>query len=210
MTQIFHIGGWVMYPLLLLSILSVAISLERALFWTRTHSRNGLRRAAAMGRRAAARDHSGLRALAEEERSIYGRFVQELLSKERPGERPTEALAMAIIEQLRRPIERRLVTLSTIITAAPMLGILGTVTGIIQSFRLLGSAETISDPASVASGIAEALYTTAFGLIVALITLFPYAVFRAHADRAFTRLELLGGLVTDVPSRERASAASET
>ena len=44
---------------------------------------------------------------------------------------------------------------------------------------------------AVAGGIAEALYTTAFGLIVALLTLFPYVVFRAHAERAFNGLEVL-------------------
>jgi biopolymer transport protein ExbB len=94
--------------------------------------------------------------------------------------------------------------LSTIITAAPMLGILGTVVGIIQSFGLLGSVDTVADPSAVAGGIAQALYTTAFGLIVALVTLFPYAIFRSLADKAFARLETLAAIAVERSEQERA------
>ena len=81
--------------------------------------------------------------------------------------------------------------LSTIITAAPMLGILGTVTGIIQSFNLIGSQNVMTDPHLVSGGIAEALITTAAGLVVALLTLFPFMAFRAQVDRSLGRLEVL-------------------
>ncbi len=81
--------------------------------------------------------------------------------------------------------------MSTIITAAPLLGILGTVIGIIRSFRILGapSEGQLTDPSAVSAGIAEALLTTALGLIVALVTLFPYMIFRANMERALGRLE---------------------
>ena len=82
-------------------------------------------------------------------------------------------------------------TLSTIITAAPLLGILGTVIGIIQSFNLLGVQETLTDPRTVSTGIAEALLTTALGLVVALVTLFPYMIFRSHVERSIGRMESL-------------------
>lgn len=82
-----------------------------------------------------------------------------------------------------------MVSLSTIITAAPLLGILGTVIGIIQSFKLLGEQMTLSDPKDVAAGIAAALLTTALGLTVALFTLFPYMIFRGQVDLAIGRLE---------------------
>jgi biopolymer transport protein ExbB len=72
-----------------------------------------------------------------------------------------------------------------------MLGILGTVTGIIQSFELLGGARTIVDPRDVSGGIAEALITTAAGLIIALGALFPYMAFKAQADRALGRFEAI-------------------
>ena len=65
-----------------------------------------------------------------------------------------------------------LVVVSTIITAEPMLGILGTVTGIMQTF----GADGVANPMSATAGIGEALITTAAGLIASLILLFPYNV----------------------------------
>ena len=76
---------------------------------------------------------------------------------------------------------RGLVVVSTIITAEPMLGILGTVTGIIQTFNQLNGADGVANPMAATAGIGEALITTAGGLIAALILLFPYNVL---ADRA--------------------------
>ena len=82
-------------------------------------------------------------------------------------------------------------TLSTIITAAPMLGILGTVLGIIASFEILGADPSATDPSQVSLGIAEALITTATGLVIALVALFPYNAFRTQLDATLSRLELL-------------------
>ena len=110
------------------------------------------------------------------------------------GERITEALAVDAVESQRRRLERFMPTLSTIITAAPMLGILGTVLGIISSFEVLSEQSAAAggtDPRSVSLGIAEALITPAAGLIVSLLTLFPYNAFRAQIERTLTRLETL-------------------
>ena len=67
-----------------------------------------------------------------------------------------------------------LVVVSTIITAEPMLGILGTVTGIIQTFGQLNGADGVANPMAATAGIGEALITTAGGLVASLILLFPY------------------------------------
>ena len=82
-------------------------------------------------------------------------------------------------------------TLSTIITVAPMLGILGTVLGIISSFQLLSDPGAATDPRSVSQGIAEALITTAVGLVIAILTLFPYNALRTQVDRSLSALESL-------------------
>ncbi|TVQ62724.1 MAG: MotA/TolQ/ExbB proton channel family protein [Phycisphaerales bacterium] len=113
------------------------------------------------------------------------------------GPGASENAAHELLERARPAFERFAPTLSTIITAAPMLGILGTVVGIIASFRLLGGSGPIDDPTAVAGGIATALYTTAFGLVIALGTLFPYAIFRARADRLIGRLETIAALVIE-------------
>lgn len=71
---------------------------------------------------------------------------------------------------------RGLVVVSTIITAEPMLGILGTVTGIMQTFSALNGPDSVTNPLSATAGIGEALITTAAGLVASLILLFPYNV----------------------------------
>ena len=78
---------------------------------------------------------------------------------------------------------RGLTVVSTIITAEPMLGILGTVTGIIQTFsQLQGGADGVANPMAATAGIGEALITTAGGLIAALILLFPYNILANKAE----------------------------
>ena len=75
-----------------------------------------------------------------------------------------------------------LTLVSTIITAEPMLGILGTVTGIMQTFRSLNGADGVVNPMSATAGIGEALITTAAGLIASLILLFPYNILDDKCD----------------------------
>ena len=71
---------------------------------------------------------------------------------------------------------RGLTVVSTIITAEPMLGILGTVTGIMQTFRAFDGAQGAANPLAATAGIGEALVTTAAGLVASLILLFPYNI----------------------------------
>ena len=77
---------------------------------------------------------------------------------------------------------RGLTVVSTIITAEPMLGILGTVTGIMQTFGALNGAEGAVNPMAATAGIGEALITTAAGLVASLILLFPYNILAEKAD----------------------------
>ena len=77
---------------------------------------------------------------------------------------------------------RGLTVVSTIITAEPMLGILGTVTGIIRTFSSLGSSTGITDPLAASAGIGEALITTAAGLVACLALIFPYNVIAEKVD----------------------------
>ncbi|HEY5715404.1 MAG TPA: MotA/TolQ/ExbB proton channel family protein [Psychromonas sp.] len=81
--------------------------------------------------------------------------------------------------------------LDTVITLAPMLGILGTVLGIIHSFNILGS-QGIDNPSEVVAGIAQALVSTAMGLSVALLALLPFNLFRSLLQRLTQHLEGVG------------------
>ena len=75
-----------------------------------------------------------------------------------------------------------LTVVSTIITAEPLLGILGTVTGIMQTFGALNGAEGAVNPMAATAGIGEALVTTAAGLVASLILLFPYNILDSMLD----------------------------
>jgi biopolymer transport protein ExbB len=179
-------GGYVMVPLLLFSVVSLTLIVERIWFWVTTHSPRRARQIARLNDALRTGNRSAAEKLTHRDRSPYGEVARRLI---KAG--ASDAVAMEAVEAQRPRFERFMVTLSTIITAAPLLGILGTVIGIIQSFNLLGEQSTLTDPRAVSVGIAEALLTTAMGLIVALMTLFPYMIFRGQVDRGLGRLESL-------------------
>ncbi len=179
-------GGVVMWPLLALSLLSVTLLFERCWFFIRTNRPGKVLRGRAMARSLRLNDRAGAKAIAQTDGGLYGDVVLRLL-----GEPVTEAAAMDVVESQRPRLERFMPTLSTIITVAPMLGILGTVLGIISSFELLSDQAATVDPRSVSQGIAEALITTAAGLVIAIFTLFPYNSLRAQIDRSLSAIESL-------------------
>lgn len=189
-----------MVPLLALSLVSVTLCLERAFFWLR-HSAGSTRRylpAVIVALRDG--DEPAARAALRGRSTVFADLVRTMLDLGR-----SEASAVEAVEEVRPRLERFMPTLSTIITAAPLLGILGTVTGIISSFELLSEDRLVSDPKEVSGGIAEALITTAAGLVVALITLFPYAIYRAAIDRAYSRIDVILAAAAQKSAQSRAS-----
>jgi biopolymer transport protein ExbB len=108
----------------------------------------------------------------------------------------TNAISNAANRELKR-FSRGLSVLDTAITLAPLLGLLGTVTGLIRSFRFMGSQE-LTTPVAITGGIAEALVATAFGLTIAIMALIPFNYLNARLEEArheiedsTTQLELL-------------------
>ncbi len=187
MISIFSRGGWVMWPLLVLSVVSVAISLERSVFWLRLHNRGHRARMQRLTELLRSGQTRAAKTEATRDRTLYGAVASELVDRQWVA----DAATVEFTERFRPDFDRFNAVLATIVTAAPLLGILGTVLGIIRSFDLLGTSEAVGDISGVAAGIAEALITTAFGLIVALVSLFPWMVFRAQADRCIGQIERL-------------------
>ncbi len=187
-TDLMDRGGVVMWPLLAVSVIAVTLILERTFFFVFTNTPTRLERVSHMGKLLRLGRLEDAKRQAASDTSIYGNAVSRLLD-----EPATESAAVDAIEHQRARLERFLPMLSTIITAAPMLGILGTVFGIIGAFsqlELLGNRADL-DLNTLGGNIGEALITTAAGIAIALITLFPYNLFRAQADRSLSRLESL-------------------
>jgi biopolymer transport protein ExbB len=160
------------------------VTIERAIYWRRIHGRESL---AAVGRLTEALREGNserVRGLVDGKDTPYATVVRQLLDKG-----AGDGVAVEAVEEARGSIDRFLPLLSTIVAAAPLLGVLGTVFGIIRSFKVLGAKQTLVDPSEVSGGIAEALTSTAAGLCVAIFTLFAASVFRGQAEKAIGRLE---------------------
>ena len=98
-----------------------------------------------------------------------------------------KAMESAVAEEVKR-MRRYMNILDTMITVAPLLGIFGTVIGIISSFEVLGSSG-IEHPEAVTAGIAQALITTASGLGIAILTVFPFNYFNSRVENAAISIE---------------------
>src|SRR5262249_19658421 len=105
-----------------------------------------------------------------------------------------EAEEASLIEQ---SLGRWLWVLETIVTAAPLLGLLGTITGMIRAFKLFGT-EGLGDPGGVTGGVAEALIATAVGLFIAVVALFAFNYFSNRQARVMDELEQLGTRLVDL------------
>ena len=183
-------GGPVVWPLLALSVLSLTIVAERAIFYAGCGRRGRLRRASAAGERLREGDAAAARAAVEGDGGVLAPVVRAAADAA-AGTRAAAAAAEARVQASR--VERLLPWLGVVVSAAPMLGILGTVLGIIASFDALAApaAGAAPDPRAVGGGIAEALISTAAGLCVTLVTLPLWVLLRGRADRLLDAIETL-------------------
>lgn len=200
--NLMELGGGLMWPLLVLSVLGAALILERTVYFARLNWFGvedrvwRLCEALAIGpevARQAAVDVGGL----------YGRAALRLLRTNLPAQSKADDL----VETARPSVERFMPMLSTIITAAPLLGILGTVVGIIDSFQVLSGGQQRVDLNALAEGIAEALLTTGFGLSIALVAIFPYNALRVQVRRTIARLDRLAAASNGAVGDHAAGAA---
>ncbi|MDD9864381.1 MAG: MotA/TolQ/ExbB proton channel family protein [Gammaproteobacteria bacterium] len=180
MIEIFLAGGPVMYPLSLCSVLALAAILRQTLVWARVQR----------GRRP----------------DLVARLLQEPTPRE-PGCPPSpDIVARVLMDGSRHPpteagvhmrgyahtemqaVERGVGIIRALVTLTPLLGIFGTVLGIVESFQLLGSAQLL-DPTVASGGLAKALITTAFGLAIAMISFVAHCIFQTKALALWQELE---------------------
>jgi biopolymer transport protein ExbB len=175
-----------MWPLLACSLISLTVIVERAVFWARRRRQPG--RLEEVFRLTEGGRFEEALARSRDCRDATVRMLAAGLASRRHG--LTEGMEVAAAEEVDRQ-KRGLGVLDTIITLSPLLGIFGTVTGIIQAFDFL-SLKGVPDPQAVTSGIAEALITTAAGLTVALMTLIPHNAYVHRVERSAKTLGQIG------------------
>ena len=193
-SNLFKSGGVVMWPLLFFSVLGVALIIERIIFWIKISNRQNLivqnvLKAYRQGNVVAALD-----ILHRNADLPIARIFLAALVLEEPN--PEEfRLALESEAQAEIPLLKRFQNIfDTIIGLAPLLGLLGTVLGLITSFASLNIGDVGgTKTAGVTSGISEALVSTASGLVVAIITLFFANTFRGMYLRQIAWIQEYGG-----------------
>ena len=180
-------GGPVMWLLLACSITALAVIFERLIFWIIVLIRKDQPLVNRIFTLTEAGEFDTAIAESQNTQCLVSRILIGGLTHRNYGlTQSLEAAAMHEIEKMKR----YLAVLDTVITLAPLLGILGTVSGIIVSFDLLGSAG-IEDPKAVTGGIAQALITTATGLAIAIVALLPYNALTRKVEKVTRYLEQL-------------------
>ncbi len=185
MLEISISGGPVMYPLLFCSIISLAVILERTFFWIGVGMRRNQALLDEVLELCRTGDWDAVRNRAAGSKNYVIRvLISGILHREYSLIKAMESAAAEEISRMRRFMG----VLDTMITVAPLLGIFGTVLGIIESFDMLGSVG-IEHPQAVTGGIAQALITTASGLGIAIVSVFPYNYFNSRIEHAAQIIE---------------------
>ncbi len=185
MLELFRNGGPVMYPLLLCSIISLTVIIERTFFWIGVGMKRNQDLVNEVLELCRKGDWEAVRGRAAGSRNYVVRvLISGILHREYSLIKAMESAADEEISRMRRFMG----ILDTMITVAPLLGIFGTVLGIIESFDMLGSVG-IEHPKAVTGGIAQALITTASGLGIAIVCVFPYNYFNSRIEHAARIIE---------------------
>jgi biopolymer transport protein ExbB len=191
--QLFKSGGIVMFPLLGLSIYSLAIILERSLFWFKTSNKQNqvIKQLLSLYRD----DPDAASKMLQRHLNLpIARIFTVALSLERSTPQKFN-LALESAAQAEIPLLKRFNnSLETVIGVAPLLGLLGTVLGLITSLSSLKLGDIESSQATgVTAGIGEALISTAAGLVVAIFTLFFASIFRGLYLQQIALIQEVGG-----------------
>ncbi len=203
MFELVQAGGWLMIPILLCSIISAAICVER--FWT-------LRSPQIVPKNLLAQvwnwiknnemDNKKLRELRAG--SPLGQILAAGIANHRRGREQMKEAIEEVASQVVHEMERYLNTLGTVAAITPLLGLLGTVIGMIKVFTAI-RLEGTGNAAVLAGGISEALITTAAGLTVAIPSLFFYRFFQRKVDELVISMEQEALKLVEVLNADRSS-----
>lgn len=187
--ELFHAGKFIMWPILLVSFLLITVVVERLIFIVRENGRREPELVDKMLERVESNDVNGAVELGRKSQDYVARIlVYALTHKEHSL---GNAFTRAANQEMQR-FSQGLPTLDTCITAAPLLGLLGTVTGMMGTFAALnapGGIDIGSSMGAVVGGVAEALIATMCGLAIAITGLLPFNYLNARVEEARHEIE---------------------
>ena len=195
--HLFHSGGYVMYPLLLLSFMVIAIAAERAFFY-RKYAGKTFVVTHAVNEFAKLQRWDEIDKVIKENPSIASRIAEAGLK----NDSSEEAMKTAFADQMGVDavgFRKYMDYLSATVTISPLLGLLGTVTGMIGSFSIFNLQE--GQPMAITGGIGEALIATASGLCVAILALCVHSYFAQRLDTSITNMEQCFSALLEAESR---------
>lgn len=188
-------GGAMIYPLLALALLALLISIDKLYVYVRY-----VRLPAVVIDLVETYDFSwgdlDQRVNAMGGRNYFARFFRVIMEHRTKPAWWVESRAGDEAHLIEQSLNRGLWVLETIVTVAPLLGLLGTIDGMMESFKLIGNSGLV-DPAGITGGVAQALIATAVGLVIAVIALFAYNFFSARQAHTVDEMERLGTRLID-------------
>ncbi len=190
-------GGFIMWPILACSIIGLAVTIDRFIVLRKAK----INVPAFMVRIRGfikKKDISGAISYCMQEKSPIANIVRKGLKKYKYGqERVKDAIENAGSQEISK-LEKGLSVLASVAGIAPLLGFLGTVTGMIQAFMTIQELAGAANPSDLAGGIWEALITTAFGLIIGIPALALYNYFLSTVKKLVGEMETVANDVIDV------------
>jgi biopolymer transport protein ExbB len=193
--QALKFGGAVVYPLLALAILALVITIDKLfVYWRYMQLPRTLLELVETYGFAWADLERYLEALGP--RNYFARFFRVIMENREKPAWWVESRAGDEAQLIEKALSRGLWVLETVVTAAPLLGLLGTITGMMHSFQLIGGKGLV-DPTGVTGGVAQALIATALGLFIAIIALFAFNFFSRRQSQALDDMERLGTRLLD-------------
>ena len=181
MMDLFHAGKEIMWPILLLSFVGITVVVERLLFILRENRTRDAEAVVKMLELVEKRDIEGALAIGKKSEDFIARILVYTLNNKEYS--MGNAFVRASGQELGR-FTQGMATLDTVITAAPMLGLLGTVTGMMKTFGALGGGNLAAASGAITGGVAEALIATAAGLLIAIMALLPFNYLNARTEQA--------------------------
>jgi biopolymer transport protein ExbB len=190
-------GGWILIPIFIASVIAVAIIIDRY-FVIRKSKLNVPSFMVKIRSYLKKRDITGAIDFCMEDKSPSANIIKKGLKKYNLGhERVREAIENAGKQEINK-LEKGLNILATISGVAPLLGFLGTVTGMISAFMRIEDLQGAANPSDLAGGIWEALLTTAFGLAVGIIAFTFYNYLVASINKLVLDMEVISNDVVDI------------